>query len=219
MAEWTSWIMPQVLRLDLVPGIFITLTDRQRISEWDTTLDANYKNVRIHESVNLIPTEDELYGPYEAMLANMKARALKLWRTRLVDMAELSVKTLAALPDTGGAASGQAAAPDGDRAPELHFYADYGSSPANKYVISGYREAERAIRDMNGDVHTTQVALLRTAGGILDSGKARIFLHDADEDGNTDIYELKLGNDERSGKELKADHDFYGLWLAGSFLP
>lgn len=103
---------------------------------------------------------------------------------------------------------------------ELHLYASDTLAAAYEWdMIHGLREVDAAIAAGVSPVHTTQMCLLDTAGDMLDSG-ARIFLHDYLPDGRTeDVYELRLGSDERTGKDLRRAHNFYRLWRAGAFSP
>lgn len=93
---------------------------------------------------------------------------------------------------------------------ELHLYESDITCPP--HTIHGIREADLAIQTKDAVIHTTQMCLLNDGGRLLEKDW-KIFIHEPD----GSVYELRLGNCDRTDKEIRPAHNLYRLWRAGAF--
>lgn len=88
---------------------------------------------------------------------------------------------------------------------QIHFY-----KYNNPCAIHSWEDTEKAIDNNFSVIHTTQMGLLSTE---LFKSDYRIFIHDAEDD----IHEIKLGEDERTGKWIRACHNIFKMWRCNHF--
>ncbi len=93
---------------------------------------------------------------------------------------------------------------------EIHFYERALNLPVDKAYYSGWYETEKAIQDRNPYIITTQMGLLRTR--LIGAGY-QIFVHPA----NGKSYELRLGANTCTDKEIRFPHNLFKMWEAGAF--
>ncbi|MBQ7673226.1 MAG: hypothetical protein IJT36_01680 [Alphaproteobacteria bacterium] len=92
---------------------------------------------------------------------------------------------------------------------EIHFWTDCNN---NGIAINSYREAAyHIIHKTHKVLHTTQMCFLSTA--LFQFGY-RVFVHDKK---GEDIYEIKLGENERTSRIIRPEHNLFQLWQAGEF--
>lgn len=84
------------------------------------------------------------------------------------------------------------------------------SVPANVDQYYGRVDTVRAVNAKVEQIHTTQMGLLQTA---LFEHRYRIFVHPYD-----DVpYEIKLGANDCTDREIKMESNLFNLWKAGEF--
>lgn len=91
---------------------------------------------------------------------------------------------------------------------EIHFYeSQRGRSPC---TTGSWKETEELIRQGARFIQTYQMGLLGMC--LIESGY-QVFIHERD--GET--YELRLGNCDRTEKEIRPAHNLFRMWQAGAF--
>ena len=93
---------------------------------------------------------------------------------------------------------------------EIHFYESQLSVPANVDQYYGWMDTIRAIAEFVPEIHTTQIGLLHT--NLLEGGY-RIFVHPYDDE----PYEIKLGVNECTDRDIKMEYNLFNLWKSGEF--
>ena len=93
---------------------------------------------------------------------------------------------------------------------EIHFYDAQISVPADVDQYYGWVDTVRAINNKVEEIHTTQMGLLTTA--LFEHGY-RILIHPYD---NAE-YEIKLGQNECTDREIRMAHNLFKMWEVGSF--
>lgn len=93
---------------------------------------------------------------------------------------------------------------------EIHFYDSQLSVPADVDQCYGWVDTVRAVNSKVEQIHTTQMGLLQTA--LFDHGY-RIFVHPYDDE----AYEIKLGQNDCTDREIKMETNIFNLWKAGEF--
>ncbi|WP_206459393.1 hypothetical protein [Anaerovorax sp. IOR16] len=74
----------------------------------------------------------------------------------------------------------------------------------------GFYETEIAIIDSETQIYTTQMGLLNTR--LFELGY-RVFVREM----NNDMFEIKLGDNERTNREIRMGHNLFKMWCAGEF--
>lgn len=95
---------------------------------------------------------------------------------------------------------------------EIHFYESEQDVPGLPVTgkASGWTETEALIKSRTPRINTTQMGLLST--GLFDSGY-RVFVHPCD----AKSYELRLGSNDCTDKEIRPAHNLFRMWQAGAF--
>ena len=96
---------------------------------------------------------------------------------------------------------------------EIHFFVDIwqpGSIPEDACCVLTYQATRRAIQQRYDKIWTTQMCFVSTR--LLECGY-RIFIHEQD----GDVYEVKLGKNNCTNREIRPGHDLFKLWQAGEF--
>lgn len=91
---------------------------------------------------------------------------------------------------------------------EIHFYDSAAAIPDTISPFYCWQDAERALNANEKQIHTTQMGLLNTT---LFDKEYRIFIH------SRDTYEIKLGENERTEREIRMGHNLFYLWQNGEF--
>lgn len=94
----------------------------------------------------------------------------------------------------------------------ITFYMDY--HPEDKSIPTdvkhGYYETLDAIESGIGEIHTTQIVLLSTR---LWMEGYRTFVREMD----GEIFEIRLGDNERTNREIREGHNLCKMLVAGEF--
>ncbi len=90
------------------------------------------------------------------------------------------------------------------------FYTYEVEDTYSKYLY-GYKETLEAINNNEEEIRTTQMCLLST--DLFDKGY-EVWIHEFEED----IFEITLGECERTNRKLKMSHNLFKLWRAREFL-
>lgn len=93
---------------------------------------------------------------------------------------------------------------------EIHFYELASEVPAGYAGVHGWAETEAMIRAGAERVDTTQMGLLGT--GLIENGY-RVFVHPA----GGAPYEIRLGSNDCTDKEIRPAHNLFRMWRAGAF--
>lgn len=93
---------------------------------------------------------------------------------------------------------------------EIHFYEHVTNIPKEVSYYQCWYETEKAIKNMEPYIVTTQMALMNTR--LIESGY-KIFVHSSD--GN--MYEIKLGKNTCTDKEIRREHNIFKIWENGGF--
>lgn len=93
---------------------------------------------------------------------------------------------------------------------EIHFYECVRCIPADRPYCQCWQETENEIRNRTPYIITTQMGCLSTA--LLEIGY-RIFVHPDKER----QYEIKLGENTCTNREIRGGHNLFKLWMAGEF--
>ena len=94
---------------------------------------------------------------------------------------------------------------------EIHFYESQQSLPTNVDQYYGWVDTVGAIIGGVEKIHTTQMGLLSTK---LFEDRYRIFVHSCD----GEMYEIKLGQNENTGRVIKMKNNLFNLWRTGEFI-
>lgn len=92
---------------------------------------------------------------------------------------------------------------------EIHFYEFY-----NPDCIHSWISAEKAIVNGKEIIKTTQMGLMSM--DLIASYGYRIFVHD-DICNQDSCYEIKVGDNERTNREIRVAHNIFKMWRAGEF--
>lgn len=93
---------------------------------------------------------------------------------------------------------------------EIHFYERSLDIPADIPYCVCWKRTEEAINNSESYIVTTQMGLLSTE--LLKKGY-RVFVHPTRED----KYEIRLGENECTDKEIRVAHNLFKMWEAGAF--
>lgn len=93
---------------------------------------------------------------------------------------------------------------------EIHFYERAADIQDGHSAAYGWHETENMVRAGRDRIDTAQMGLLSTR--LIESGY-RIFVHPA----SGRPYELRLGSNDCTDKELRPAHDLFRMWRAGAF--
>lgn len=93
---------------------------------------------------------------------------------------------------------------------EIHFYESQQAMPDGPSVAYGWHETEEMIRAGYRRIDTAQMGLLSTR---LIADGYRIFVHPRD----GSRYELRLGGNDCTDKEIRPAHNLFRMWQAGAF--
>lgn len=93
---------------------------------------------------------------------------------------------------------------------EIHFYDSQLRVSADVDLYYGWVDTIRAINSNIEQIHTTQMGVLTTK--LFEFGY-RIFVHPYDDE----HYEIKLGSNDCTDREIKMEHNLFNLWKAGEF--
>ena len=96
---------------------------------------------------------------------------------------------------------------------EIHFYKYYpiNSKEYGFIVYHSWKTVSDMIKRNENIIHTTQMGLMSM--DLIEQGY-KIFVHD-DLD---DMYEIKLGSNDRTEKCLRLAHNIFKMWRAGAFV-
>lgn len=93
---------------------------------------------------------------------------------------------------------------------EIHFYERAANIPAGRSYCQCWYETEKEIRNRVQYIITTQMGCLSTA--LFEIGY-RIFVHPDKEK----PYEIKLGENSCTNREIRLGHNLFKMWMAGEF--
>ena len=93
---------------------------------------------------------------------------------------------------------------------EIHFHDSEITIPDTVMPYFGWVDTIRAVNRKESQIHTTQMGLLQTA--LFEHGY-RIFVHPYDDE----HYEIKLGSNDCTDREIRMEHNLFNLWKAGEF--
>ena len=93
---------------------------------------------------------------------------------------------------------------------EIHFYEAEFNYPKNVIIWNTWTATAFAIKIKEAQIYTTQMGLLSTT--LFNQGY-RIFVHPD----NGKSYEIKLGTNDCTNREIKMEHNLFNLWKAGEF--
>jgi hypothetical protein len=93
---------------------------------------------------------------------------------------------------------------------EIHFYDSQISVPANVDQYYGWVDTIRAVNNHIAQIHTTQMGILSTK--LFEFGY-KVFIHPYD----NNTYEIKLGKNETTDREIRMEHNLFNLWRSGEF--
>lgn len=95
---------------------------------------------------------------------------------------------------------------------EIHFYESTNCIPYQTALYFGWKETEDAIYELKPIIHTTQMGLMST---VLFEYGYKIFVHSK----NGKHYEVKLGENTCTQREIRVGHNIFNLWRAREFQP
>ena len=95
-----------------------------------------------------------------------------------------------------------------DNVKEFHLYLDV--SYPNDNTLHSFEAVKTFIENGKTIIHTTQVIACETS--LFEKGY-RVFIHPSRED----VFEITLGECERTSRTIKPEHCLYKLILAGEF--
>lgn len=93
---------------------------------------------------------------------------------------------------------------------EIHFYDSQLNFPADVDQYYGWVDTIRAINSEVKKIHTTQMGILTT---LLFEHGYKIFIHPYD----ADPYEIKLGVNDCTMREIRMGNNLFNLWQSGEF--
>lgn len=93
---------------------------------------------------------------------------------------------------------------------EIHFYERELHVPADVPYCKGWYETKQEIQNNVPRIITTQMGLMSL--DLIDKGY-QIFVHPAE----GDSYEIKLGSNTCTDKEIRRAHNIFKMWEAGAF--
>lgn len=93
---------------------------------------------------------------------------------------------------------------------EIHFYEQDLDVPADTPYCRCWYETDRQVHDNRDYIVTTQMGYLSTM--LLEKGY-RIFVHP----GYDSKYEIKLGQNTCTQKEIRLAHNLFKMWATGAF--
>ncbi len=94
---------------------------------------------------------------------------------------------------------------------EINFYESQRRMPDGPAAAYGWRETEDMVRAGYRRIDTVQMGLLSTR--LITEHGYRIFVHPAD----GKPYELRLGSNDCTDKEIREAHNLFRMWQAGAF--
>lgn len=92
---------------------------------------------------------------------------------------------------------------------EIHFYTFY-----NPECIHSWTGTEHAILTEQEIIKTTQMGLMSMR--LISDYGYRIFVHD-DTLNFDSCYEIRVGDNERTNREIRIAHNIFRMWRAGAF--
>lgn len=93
---------------------------------------------------------------------------------------------------------------------EIHFYDSERYFPIDRKFYGGWTEVVEAIKSKTPRIDTIQMGVLSTT--LFEYGY-RIFVHP----NNFNPYEIKLGANDCTDREIRMEHNLLKLWQAGEF--
>ena len=93
---------------------------------------------------------------------------------------------------------------------EIHFIAYEPSQNEYPELLSSWAGTKNAIERHREVIYTTQMAFLSTTHLIWG---AKLFVHNSP----SDIYEIKMGKNDRTSREIRPAHHLFNLWKSGEF--
>lgn len=98
---------------------------------------------------------------------------------------------------------------------EIHFYtgrlAIRNALSDVIHIVTTWDGTAAAIKECLGCIHTTQMGCLAFHDELFENGY-RIFIHDSDGQ-----FEIRIGQCDRTSREIRRSHNLFKMWLSGEF--